>query len=69
MKIVDSPYEFGDIVYLKTDVDQKKRIVTAMMMRGDGACLFELSCGTEAKWHYAFEITTEKDVVMTTTNG
>lgn len=68
MKIIDAPFEFGDIVYLKTDVDQKKRIVSSMMMRGDGSCMFELSCGTEAKWHYAFEITTEKDVLATTTN-
>ena len=68
MKIVDSAFDFGDIVYLKTDIDQKKRIVSAMMMRGDGACMFELSCGTEAKWHYGFEISTEKDVLATTTN-
>lgn len=68
MRIVDAPYNFGDIVYLKTDIDQKRRIVSAMMIRGDGACMFELSCGTEAKWHYQFEISAEKDVLATTTN-
>lgn len=63
--VVDNLFEIGNIVYLKTDSDQKQRIVTAIIVRHGGCYSYELSCGTEAKWHYEFEISTEKDVLTT----
>lgn len=52
---------FGDILYLKTDVEQLPRIVTGIMLRKDSVC-YELSCGTESSDHYSFEFTKEKTI-------
>jgi hypothetical protein len=69
MMVIDNKYGFSQEVYLKTDIDQKVRIVTGMLIRPNGCISYELSCGTDSRWHYDFEISTEKDVVMKTTNG
>jgi hypothetical protein len=69
MMVIDNKYEFGQEVCLKTDVDQKVRLVTGLLVRPNGSMSYELSCGTESRWHYDFEISTDKDVVMKTTNG
>ena len=33
--VVDTEHREGDIVYLKTDIDQKQRIVTGFIIRGN----------------------------------
>lgn len=63
MIIIDNEYNFEQIVYLKTDIDQFERIVTGIMHR-PGCLKYELSCGTGETWHYGFEITKEKNVTM-----
>lgn len=68
MMVLGNAYEFGQEVYLKTDTEQKVRIVTGMLIRPNGCISYELSCGTETRWHYDFEISTEKNVLITT-NG
>lgn len=68
MMVIDNKYDYEQQVYLKTDVDQKVRIVTGLLIRPNGLISYELSCRTEARWHYDFEISTEKDVLKTTTN-
>lgn len=68
MMVIDNKYRFGEEVYLKTDTDQKIRLVTGMLIRPNGCISYELSCGIECRWHYDFEITIEKDVLKTTTN-
>jgi hypothetical protein len=60
-------YWFGDVIYLKTDKDQNKRIVTGISIR-PGGVTFALACGNAESWHYAFEITADVDVLLTTTN-
>jgi hypothetical protein len=61
MTIIESKYEIGQIIYLKTDIDQKQRIVTGIIVRSQ-SILYELSCGTETSGHYDFEITTEQNI-------
>ena len=68
MMVIDNKYEFGQEVYLKTDVDQRVRIVTSLIIRPNGCISYELSCGVDTRWHYDFEISTEKNVLITT-NG
>jgi hypothetical protein len=68
MMVIDNKYDYEQQVYLKTDVDQKLRIVTGLLIRPNGLISYELSCGTECRWHYDFEISTEKDVLKSTTN-
>ncbi len=62
--LIDNKFDLGDIVYLKTDPDQKERLVTGVTVRPTGL-LYELSVGEEDSTHYDLEITTEKDVLKT----
>jgi len=59
--IIDTKYDIGDTVFLKTDYDQKERLVTRIQMT-QGNVMYEVSCGTENSWHYDFELATEKDL-------
>jgi hypothetical protein len=68
MKVIDNKFELGQIVFLKTDTDQKERIVTGFCVRQYGQS-YELMQGNAGSWHSDFEISTEKNVLMTTTNG
>lgn len=56
-------YDFGDSVYLKTDIDQFERIVTGMTLR-EGSTVYLLSLGTEETAHYYCEISTEKNLII-----
>lgn len=68
MMVIDNKYGFGQEVYLKTDTDQKLRLITGILVRPNGCISYELSCGVDTRWHYDFEVTTERDVLKTTTN-
>ena len=54
-------YEFGDIVYLKTDPDQLERMVTRAIISPNGV-LYEVTCGTTASTHYEMEMTEHRDI-------
>lgn len=55
-------YPIGAFVYLLTDTEQEKRIVTGIVVKPDGF-LYELSCGSKCSNHYDFEISTFKNVI------
>lgn len=57
----------GEEVYLKTDREQQKRIVTQITER-DGGWIFNLSLNTSDSWHYGFEISKERDIILATSN-
>lgn len=60
-------FELHQIVYLKTDVEQKPRIVTAIKIT-PGALVYELTQCSYITGHYASEINSEKDISLNTTN-
>lgn len=62
--VINSRFNFFDAVYLKTDIDQRQRIVTRLNVTPLGIS-YELSCGTQTSWHYEQEISEEKDVLIT----
>jgi len=66
-KYVDLTFDVGAEVYLKTDNDQRKRIVTAIAVKQTGIT-YELSQGVSTSWHYDFEISEEVDVLAKTVN-
>jgi hypothetical protein len=66
MMIIENKFELQQTVYLKTDPDQKARVVTRIIVNPSGLS-YELYCGTGGSWHYDFEISTEKDVLKATT--
>ena len=61
---IENKYNFGDFVFLKTDIDQLKRIVSAITARPNGSVMYELMCGTEGSWHQEIEITKVRNQVM-----
>lgn len=61
--LIDNKFEISDIVYLITDEDQKKRVITAITILPDNKLSYQLSCGHLASDHYEFEISDEQDVL------
>jgi hypothetical protein len=65
--IIKTKYDIGDIVYLKTDISQKERMIT-MIGITPGNNVYTLSCGDDSSDHYEIEITDTKDVIKTLTS-
>lgn len=57
-------YNFGTTVYLKTDTEQKPRIVIAAIIQGGGYIEYKLACGEDYTWHNEYEITKEANVLV-----
>lgn len=55
-------YDIGDTVYLVTDNERLKRMVVGIFISPEGVA-FKLACGTGESYHYAFEITKDKDIL------
>jgi len=60
-------YEFGEVVYLKTDPDQHERIVTGILIR-ENSVMYELSYNEITSYHFDVEITRERNVIKATSN-
>ncbi len=58
--VIGNIFNIGDIVYLKTDIEQLPRMVYCMGVYCNAECLYDLICGTTTSAHYSFEISTEK---------
>lgn len=65
--VIDNKFNFGDVVYLATDIDQNPRIVTRIVISKE-SLIYELSCGERISSHYDIEITSEKNVLLNTSN-
>jgi len=63
---IDIPFDFGQIVYLKTDIDQNPYMVHGIRLCADGGILIGLIQGTKSSEHYIIEISPEKDTVLRT---
>jgi hypothetical protein len=61
--IIVSDFEFGDIVYLKTDTEQNPRMVIGIDHR-PGFTTIMLASGTSTTSHYPIELSKEKDYSM-----
>ena len=58
---MEETYSIGDFVYLKTDPDQNKRLITGILIRDKQVVTYGLTCGSnEETWHYSFEISIDK---------
>lgn len=64
MMVIDNKFEIGDFVYLTTDPDQLKRVVTAIKYCKGGELVYGVQCGTVESFHYEFELSTEKDLTL-----
>ena len=57
--IIRTEYDIEQVIYLKTDEDQRERIITAITIRPLGI-LYEVCCGTNTSSHYDFEMSPDK---------
>lgn len=62
IKSIDLKFKIGQDVYLKTDVDQKTRLIVGINIKPDGIN-YELSCADTSSWHFDFEISKEKNIL------
>jgi hypothetical protein len=60
-----SEYGLGEFVYLVTDEEGKRRIVSSVQFTQANVANYQLACGPEFSWHYPIEISREKPVVLT----
>lgn len=63
--VIDNAFNLGDIVYLVTDNDQRRRLVTSIMIFPIGI-MYRLSCGLQDSSHYECEISAEVNVLAKT---
>lgn len=59
----ESPYEWGDIVYLKTDPDQLPRMIMRLSLTPNGR-MWILGCGANDSQHYEIEFSKERNVFV-----
>lgn len=57
---IENDFNLGDLVFLKTDSDQKQRMVTKISVTLSGV-YYALNCGIEESLHYSAEITADRD--------
>lgn len=63
---VDTLYDIGEFVYLKTDHEQKQGIITQICIKGRSLVAYEITFGQNPSWHYDFEMTKERDIIKAT---
>lgn len=62
-KWVDLLFDIGEIVYLKTDINQYPWMVTSIWLKETGL-FYELSQGSNYSGHFGFEISKERNVEL-----
>jgi hypothetical protein len=55
--------ELGQIVYLKTDLEELPRMITGIQFCAGGSEQYQLSCAGCFTWHYSIEISVEKSTI------
>lgn len=58
---INNNFNIEDVVYLKHDVEQMPRMITAIII--DKYCImYEVISGTEVSQHYGYELSKEKTI-------
>lgn len=53
---VEFTFNIGDFVLLKTDSENKKRIVSSILIKSKSHFEYQLACELEVSWHSEAEI-------------
>ena len=61
-------FQIEQIVYLNTDKEQVPRIVTGISLRPFNSVTYGLTQNSTETWHYGFEISDERDIILCTSN-
>lgn len=65
---INNEFELKERVYLITDTDQLPRLIMALEVYPAGEILYKLCQKTTVSYHYGYELSRDKDVLLTTTN-
>lgn len=57
--IIETKYNLGDTVYIKTDVDQLERMITEICVKSHNFLIYQLTHGIHCSWHSDFEFSSE----------
>ncbi len=55
-------FTIADIVYLKTDPEQKERMITGICLRPNKAVSYSVACSDREQWHFSIELQSEKTI-------
>ena len=66
--IVRSKFDYGQLVYIKTDIQQDARQVIGVQGTADGGILIKLTIDGDVSWHYECEISEDKDTLLAMNN-
>jgi hypothetical protein len=66
--VVRCKYNYGQIVYIKTDTAQDPRQVIGVQGTADGGMLIRVTIDGESSWHYECELSDEKDIMLAMNN-
>lgn len=62
--VIDNKHSLGEVVFLLTDDEQLRRVVTAISVRSGSYITYWLSQGINETSHVETEITKEKTLVL-----
>ena len=67
MMFIENKFNIGDFVYLVTDDEQKKRLITSIKISPNGIT-YELTQSTLSEWYFDIEFSLDKDILIISTN-
>ena len=67
MMVIDNKFNIGDFVYLITDTQREKRLVTELIV-SKNSIIYTLACGGFDTEHYDFEITDDINILIINQN-
>jgi len=62
-------YDIGQIVYLKTDCEQRQRMVTAIKVQNGGTLIYTLAEGIVESFNYEIELSDKQNILITFAHG
>lgn len=67
MIVIENKFDIGDVVYLRTDKDQDPAIILSIQIFKEGEPLYEVIRNTTTSRHYDFELSHQRDQLLTCT--
>lgn len=62
--VIDNKFTHGDVVFLITDPEQQPAIVVSIEIYKIGEIMYKINRGTVSSYHYEFELSTEKNILI-----
>jgi hypothetical protein len=62
--VINHEFERGDVVFLKTDPEQNPALVCGLCVYKEGEVMYEIIKGTITSKHWAFELSSEKNILI-----